>query len=91
MAFGFPIMMGLVFGVIFLSNKSTSDAADQLGKQTFSVAVTDESKLVNLELLKTTKALSVSSKQQGINDVKSGKLDGYIYYPANFTLNGLAQ
>lgn len=85
MAFGFPIMMGLVFGVIFLSNKSTSDAADQLGKQTFSVAVTDDSKLVNLELLKTTKVLSVSSKQQGINDVKSGKLDGYIYYPANLT------
>ncbi|MGB4762652.1 MAG: ABC transporter permease [Candidatus Saccharimonas sp.] len=83
MALGFPVMMGLVFGIIYLSNKSTSDAADQLGKQEFSLAVTDESTLVRPELLEAIKAKSVSSKQQGIDDVKNGKLDGYIYYPAD--------
>ncbi|MGB4768712.1 MAG: ABC transporter permease [Candidatus Saccharimonas sp.] len=83
MAFGFPVMMGLVFGVIYLSNKSTSDAADQLGKQEFSLAVTDESTLINPALLKAVKAKTVTSKQQGIDDVKAGKLDGYIYYPAD--------
>lgn len=85
MAFGFPIMMGLVFGVIFLSNKSTNDAAEQLNKQSFSVAVTDDSTLVKPELLQALKAKTVSSKQQGIDDVKHGKLDGYIYYPSNLS------
>lgn len=85
MALGFPVMMAAIFGVIFLSNKSTDQAAKDLEKQAFSVAVTDDSHLLNPTLLQSVKAKSVTSKQQGIEDVKSGKLDGYIYYPADIS------
>jgi ABC-2 type transport system permease protein len=34
MAFGFPLMFGLIFGIIFLSNKTTNNAAEDLSKQT---------------------------------------------------------
>lgn len=85
MALGFPIMMAAIFGIIFMSNKSTNQAAKDLEKQTFSVAVTDDSHLVNPAILQSIKAKSVTSKQQGIEAVKSGKLDGYIYYPADIS------
>jgi ABC-2 type transport system permease protein len=83
MAFGFPVLIGALFGIIFLSNKSTSDAADKLQKQSFSLEVTDDSNLVNPQLLAAVKAKLVTDKQQAIQDVKSGKIDGYIYYPAD--------
>lgn len=83
MALGFPVMIAAVFGIIFLSNKSTDEAASNLDKQEFSLKVTDESKLVNPALLKAIKATTITDKQQGIEDVKTGKVDGYIYYPAD--------
>lgn len=85
MAIGFPIMIGAIFGIIFISNKSSDAAASQLEKQAFSLEVTDESKLVKPELLTAVKATVITDKQQGINDAKSGKVDGYIYYPADLS------
>ena len=81
MALGFPIMMAAIFGIIFASNQSTSDAAEKLQNQQFSVAVTDDSKLIDQQLIHAVKAKTVTDKQQAIADVKSGKLDSYIYYP----------
>ncbi len=81
MAFGFPVLIGAIFGIIYLSNKSTNDAAEKLGKQSFSLEVTDESNLVKPELLTAVKATVVADKSQAITDVQSGKVDGYIYYP----------
>lgn len=83
MALGFPVMMAAIFGIIFLSNKSTDQAVKELEKQQFSIMVTDDSKLVSQALLTAVKSTTVTTKQQGIDSVKSGKTDGYIYYPAN--------
>lgn len=83
MAFGFPVMMAVIFGIIFMSNKATNDAVDNMSEQQFSVAITDESKLINPAATQALKAQTVDSKQQGIDRVKSGKLDAYFYYPAD--------
>lgn len=85
MIFGFPLMMAAVFGIIFASNQSTSEAAKQLEKQQFSIAITDNSHLVNPQTIAAIKAKTVADKQQGINEVKSGQVDGYIYYPADLS------
>lgn len=85
MAFGFPLMMAAIFGIIFFANKSTSDAVSKLGTQQFSLEVTDDSKLVSPVLLSGIKATIVSEKQQGIDDVRLGKVDAYIYYPADMS------
>ena len=50
-------------------------AAKELEKQEFSLAVTDDSKLVRPELLMAAKTKTVESKEAGINDVKNGKID----------------
>lgn len=85
MALGFPIMMAAIFGIIFMSNKSTDEALKDLEKQKFSLAVTDESRLVNPAMISAVKATTINTKQQGIDAVKAGTIDGYIYYPTDLT------
>ena len=85
MAFGFPLMMAAIFGIIFFANKSTGEAAAKLEKQQFSLEITDHSKLVDPTLASAIKASMIPDKQQGIDDVRTGKVEGYIYYPADLT------
>jgi ABC-2 type transport system permease protein len=89
MAIGFPVMMAVIFGISFLSSKATDDAAGNLKNQHFSIEVTDDSKLVNSTLLASVKAKTISTKEQGISDVKNGKVDSYIYYPTDFSKSSI--
>lgn len=81
MALGFPLMFAALYGIMFWSQSTTMQAAKELEKQEFSLAVTDDSKLVRSELLMAAKTKTVESKEAGINDVKNGKIDAYIYFP----------
>lgn len=84
-ALSFPVVIGLVIAIIFFSSEATEKASLDTVNQKFSLAVTDESKVIEPQLLTQLNAKTVSSKQQGIDDVKSGKLDAYFYYPADLT------
>ena len=81
MALGFPLMFAVLYGIMFWSQSTTMQAAKELEKQEFSLVVTDDSKLVRPELLMAAKTKTVESKEAGINDVKNGKIDAYIYFP----------
>lgn len=81
MALGFPLMFAALYGIVFWSQITTMQAAKELEKQEFSLAVTDDSKLVRPELLMAAKTKTVESKEAGVNDVKNGKIDAYIYFP----------
>lgn len=85
MALGFPLMFAALYGIVFWSQITTMQAAKELEKQEFSLAVTDDSKLVRPELLMTAKTKTVESKEAGINDVKNGKIDAYIYFPKDIS------
>lgn len=85
MALGFPIMFAALFGIIFLSNSSTDKAAEKLKDQKFSLAVTDDSGLINPTLIKGFGASTTTGRDAAIEQVKSGKLDAYIYYPKDLT------
>lgn len=89
MALGFPLMMGVIFGIIFLSNKATDGAYEQLAKQSFSIEITDDSKLISTDLINGINATLQSGKQNGIDNVKNGKIDSYIYYPSDLTTNSV--
>lgn len=82
-ALSFPVIIAIVFAIIFFSNKATSEAAENTKNQTFTFAVTDDSKLIKADILKSTKAIVVSDKQAAIDKVKNGTLDAYIYYPSD--------
>lgn len=85
MALGFPIMMGVIFGIVFWSNQATMDAASQVTEQKFSIALTDDSELIKPELIQAFEARVIENKQTGIEQVKSGQVDAYFYYPADLS------
>lgn len=86
-AISFPIIIGVVFGIIYLSNKSTNEAANNMKNEQFSIAVTDPASHVNPAILQSVKAATITNKDQGISQVKAGKLDAYYYYPTDLTKN----
>lgn len=86
-ALSFPIIIGVIFAIIFFSNQTTSQAAEDMKNQQFSVAVTDPSSYLDSAVLQSMKAEIISDKEQGIQDVKSGKIDAYYYYPTDLTKN----
>lgn len=88
-ALSFPIIIGLVAAIIFFSNKATDEAVGDTSKQQFSLAVTDDSKLVPKSTLSQIKAKSVESKSAGIKAVQEGKLDAYFYYPSDISKQGV--
>lgn len=82
-AFSFPVVITLVFAVIFFSNQATEQATLDTKNQKFSLAITDEAKIIDPELITQIKARTVTDKTDGIEQVKQGTIDAYFYYPTN--------
>lgn len=85
MALAFPLAMAAIFGIVYLSNKTTEDAANKMKDATFSMQITDDSKLISQGLIESIKATTPASKQAGIQAAKDGTVDAYIYYPADLS------
>lgn len=87
MALGFPVIVAVVIAIVYFSNKATDDASKDIEKQKFSFVVSDESGVIKPAIVTamTGKMVPVEEKQQKIDAVRSGSLDGYIVYPANLT------
>ncbi|MDR0957416.1 MAG: ABC transporter permease [Candidatus Nomurabacteria bacterium] len=76
-----PVVLAFSFLIGFFASDVHTDA--DLTKQDFSVAITDEGKIVNPELLKQIDAQVITDKTAGIDEVKNGEIDCYIYIPAD--------
>lgn len=85
MALAFPLAMAAIFGIVYLSNKTTEDAANKMKDATFSMQITDDSKLISQGLIESIKATTPVNKQAGIQAAKDGTVDAYIYYPADLS------
>jgi len=82
-ALAIPVVAAFIGVIIFFSNKTTSDMSSQLASERYSLGITDEAHVIAPALLQAVHARTVSSKAEGESLVKSGKLDGYFYYPNN--------
>ena len=87
MALGFPIMMGVIFGIVFMSNQATLDAAENLKDQKFSIIVLDDSGLIQPSVIEAVDAKTVESREEGIDQVKTGKAEAFFYYPKDLSKN----
>ncbi|MEP7204987.1 MAG: ABC transporter permease [Candidatus Saccharibacteria bacterium] len=84
-ALSFPVVIAVVFAIIFFSNQATHKASIDIQKQHFSLAITDQAGIISPQLIAQFETQKVANKQQGIDAVASGKLDAYFYYPADLS------
>ncbi|KIS25862.1 sodium transporter [Arthrobacter sp. SPG23] len=78
-----PVIMAVVFGMIFLSNTSTSTAAEAQKNAQFSISYLDASGLITPADAAAFGAVPAASSAAGIRDVQSGAVDAYFEFPAH--------
>lgn len=77
----FPLMLGVIFGVVYYSNKSSSDSSQKLAEERFNIEYKDESNIILPVVAEKFEAKISNNKQQAIDRVKQGTLDAFFYYP----------
>jgi len=78
-----PLIIGLVYGLSYLGNKSSEDRIKELAKDIKNVAIIDKSGLVNKAVVQSN-GLKISSADQTAElreQVQSGKTEALIVYP----------
>ena len=80
-----PMAIGIVFGLMYVSNSSTNSSLNSQKNAKFTFSYTDASGQVNETLVRQFGGTKVTDGSQAIADVKAGKLDAYFAYPANPT------
>lgn len=86
-ALSFPVIIAVVFAVIFFSNKSSDQVAENAKNEKFTIAITDTSNVIDESISGQYKAERVSEdqKQATIDKVSNGTLDAYFYYPKDLS------
>lgn len=77
----FPIMIAVIFGIVFYSSDVGQKSSEKLAEEKFSMQYLDESKVVMPAVAEKFDAQVVPTKQEGIDAVKSGAIDAFFYYP----------
>lgn len=85
MSMAFPLLMCGIFAISFFSSMATDKALEETKNQKFSITVTDESGLIDKEMIKALGATESTDKQSAINSVKAGKIDAYFFYPKDLS------
>jgi len=78
-----PVVIGIVFALVFLSNSSTSSSVDSQKNAKLAFSYSDASGQINDAIASKLGGTKVTDGDQAIAEVKSGTLDAYFAYPAN--------
>jgi ABC-2 type transport system permease protein len=78
-----PILLGIVFGLVFASNSSTKSQADAQKHDKISFSYTDASTLVDPALAKAMGGTVEADPGTAVERVKAGTLNAYFSFPAN--------
>ncbi len=82
-ALSLPVIIGLVFAVVFFSNQATEEAVKNVEKQEFSIVIQDETGLITEQVATAVGLTRVENQANGITQVENGKVDAFFYYPKN--------
>jgi ABC-2 type transport system permease protein len=80
-----PVMIAVVFGLVFVSNNATNNSLAAQKSATFTFAYTDASGVISKSIVKHLGGVQAASTAVGISEVKSGKIDAFFAYPAHPT------
>jgi ABC-2 type transport system permease protein len=73
-----PIVLGIVFGLVFLSSSATKNSASEQKNDRFSFSYSDSSGLVSPELAASFGGTVAADPAAAIADVRSGRLQAYF-------------
>lgn len=77
----FPIMLAVIFGIVFYSSKSSSDSSQKLAEERFSIEYKDDSGIILPVVAEKLEATTSDDRSASIERVKNGQLDAFFYYP----------
>lgn len=80
-----PVMMALVFGLVFLSSASTEKSADEQGKSRFDFAYTDASGMIDAVVAQGFGGHAVADRDAAVDQVRSGALTAFFAFPSDLT------
>jgi ABC-2 type transport system permease protein len=80
-----PVVLAIVFLLVFASNSSTSKSADEQKDAKFSFQYTDASGLVDSSVVDRLGGMEASSPATGLAAVKASRVDAFFAYPADPT------
>jgi ABC-2 type transport system permease protein len=83
----FPILIAVIYGIAFYAGSQSESAVENLAKEKFSIGITDSSNALSSEIIKQIDAKVIKNKDDGVSQIKAGKLDAYFYYPADLAKN----
>ncbi len=83
----FPILLGLLFAIIFYSNQQTQNNADKLTEEKFSIVYKDDSGIVSPEIASAMQAKPIDNKDEAIESVRTHKNDAFFYFPQDIDKN----
>ncbi|MEC5192237.1 MULTISPECIES: ABC transporter permease [unclassified Arthrobacter] len=77
-----PVVMAVVFALIYLSNSSTAASADAQKTAAVAFTYTDSSALVSADIAAAMGGRPAEDPARALEDVKAGVTDAYFVYPA---------
>ena len=77
-----PVVMAIVFALVYLSNSTTAASADAQKTATMAFNYTDGSGLIAPDIATAMGGTKVTDPGQALEDVKKGLTDAYFAYPA---------
>jgi len=77
-----PVVMAIVFALIYLSNSSTAASEDAQKTAAMSFTYTDDSGLITPDIATAMGGKKATDPDQALQDVKEGVTDAYFVYPA---------
>jgi ABC-2 type transport system permease protein len=81
----FPVIIGVVIAVVYFSGVAADSASEKAAREKFSVAVLDESGLIDPGVVDAISAETVTDKQTGIDLVTEGRREAFFYYPTDIS------
>ncbi|MBW4094162.1 MAG: ABC transporter permease [Acidobacteria bacterium] len=78
-----PVMLAIVFALVFISNQSTSSSADAQKNDKLNFSYVDASGLVNAQIAAAMGGSPASSESAALTAVKDGKLQALFVYPGD--------
>lgn len=78
----FPVFIGILMGISIFANMSSEDTIKE-STEVDTLAVYDETGLINPQVVQALGYTMVDSKDVGISQVQNYQVDAFIYYPAD--------